>query len=171
MFIGRFVLTQILFERGAFTPEDTLATASVLGWYLPGILPNLLGILAVRAHVVERNLGIIFWLGVVSVLCNAALNAVLMGPMGLEGLALSTTLNMLVVPALYLLALKPYVRPDVRGWLAVGGVSVLGIATAAVVEVAFGAPDHILDPVLWGAAVVCFSLLGAGWRLTTRPAA
>lgn len=169
MFIGRLVLTQVLFERGAFTPEDTAVTASVLGWYLPGILPNLLGILAVRAHVVERNLPIIFWLGVVSVLCNAALNAVLMRSMGLEGLALSTTLNMLVVPALYLVALRPYVRPDARGWLLAGTVSALGIATAITVEVVFGAPTHLLDPVLWAAAAVCFSLLGIGWRVTTRP--
>ena len=171
MFIGRLVLTELMFQRGAFTPEDTAATASVLGWYLPGILPNLLGILAVRAHVVEHNLSIIFWLGSVSVLCNAALNVVLMESMGLEGLALSTTLNMLVVPALYLIALKPYVRPDVRGWLAASVLSAMGIGTAVVVEVVFGAPTHLLDPVLWGAAVVCFALLGLGWRVTTRPQA
>lgn len=169
MFIGRFVLTELMFQRGAFTPEDTLATASVLGWYLPGILPNLLGILAVRAHIVERNLTIIFWLGVVSVMCNGVLNALLMTPMGLEGLALSTTLNMLVVPALYLVALKPYVRPDVRGWLLAGGFSAAGVTTAVIVEVVFGAPTELLDPVLWGAAVICFTLLGLGWRVTARP--
>jgi putative peptidoglycan lipid II flippase len=169
MFIGRFVMTELMFQRGAFTPEDTLATASVLGWYLPGILPNLLGILAVRAHVVERNLSIIFRLGMVSVLCNAALNALLMDAMGLAGLALSTTLNMLVVPALYLRALRPYVRPDVHGWLIAGALSALSIATAVIVEVAFGAPTHLLDPVLWGAAVICLSLLGLGWRVTARP--
>ena len=34
MFIGRHVLVSLLYERGAFTAEDTAATAGVLAWYL-----------------------------------------------------------------------------------------------------------------------------------------
>ena len=56
MFIGRQVLVALLFQRGAFTAADATAAASVLAWYLPGVLPTLLGILAVKAHVVDRNL-------------------------------------------------------------------------------------------------------------------
>ena len=55
MFIGRVALIELLYERGAFLAEDTTRTAAVLGWYLPGVLPTLLGILAVRAHVLERR--------------------------------------------------------------------------------------------------------------------
>ena len=170
MFIGRHVLTQLLFERGAFDAADTAATASVLGWYLPGLLPNLLGILAVRAHVVERNLSLIFWLGLVSVLCNAVLDAALLRPMGLEGLALSTTLNMLVVPGLYILTLRQYVVFSARRWLSAAAIAA-GSALVAVGTELLAPPTSLRDPALWVAAVLCVALLGAGWKVTEFPAA
>lgn len=169
MFIGRYVLVGVLYERGAYLAEDTVRTASVLGWYLPGVLPNLLGILAVRAHVVERNLRLVFLLGVVSVVANATFNTLLMGPMGLEGLALATTLNMLLVPGIYLWMLRPSLQPDRRAWLQAGAVALAAVTVAVVVELGPGAPVSLLSPVLWGAALPCFALLGLGWRLTRPP--
>jgi len=171
MFIGRFVLVSLLYERGAFTPDDTLRTASALAWYLPGVLPNLLGILAVRAHVVERNLRLIFVLGMVSVAANGLLNALLMGPMGLDGLALATTLNMLLIPGVYLWMLRDRVAPQPGPWLAALGVAAAAAAVAVGVELGPGPPRSLLDPVLWIAAVACFGLLGLAWRVTRPPAA
>lgn len=171
MFIGRFVLVGLLYERGAFTPDDTLRTASALAWYLPGVLPNLLGILAVRAHVVERNLRLVFGLGVVSVLANALFNSLLMGPMGLDGLALATSLNMLLIPGIYLWALRDALQLDLRRWAAALAVAVACVGVAAGVELGPGAPVSLLDPVLWGAALACFSLLALAARVTRPPAA
>ena len=163
MFIGRTVLVSLLFERGAFSADNTVATASVLAWYLPGVLPGLLGILAVRAHVVEGNLRLVFGLGVVSITANALFNALLMGPMGLEGLALATTLNMLLVPGIYLWKLRPSLMPDRRRWLQALGIAGSAIAVAVFVELGPGAPTELLSPVLWSAAVPCFALLGLAW--------
>lgn len=175
MFIGRHLLVSTLFERGAFTPADTLATASVLAWYLPGVLPNLLGILAVRAHVVERNLRLVLALGVGSLALNTTLNALLIGPLGLQGLALATTLVMVVIPGLYLGLLA-------RGWGSAWGrilpgaglpsVAFVGLsaAVALAVELGPGAPRAWSDPTLWGAAATCLAILGAAWRLTAAVA-
>lgn len=169
MFIGRFVLVSLLYERGAFTPEDTAATAGVLAWYLPGVVPNLLGILAVRAHVVERNLRLVFGLGVASLLANAAFNTILIGPMGLEGLALATTANMLLVPGIYLVFLRRHLSIRAREWAVALGVAAAAAGVALGVELGPGAPTSLLDPVLWGAAVACFVLLGVAWRVTRPP--
>lgn len=169
MFIGRYVLIGILFERGAFTAADTARTAAVLGYYLPGILPNLLGILAVRAHIVERNLTLIFWLGVTSMTLNAVLNALLIGPMGLDGLALATTLNMLVIPGAYILALRPAVRFDGKGWLRAGLLAAAAVGVAVFVELVPGPPRSLLDGTLWLAAVACFAILGAAATLNRPP--
>ena len=171
MFIGRTVLVSLLYEGGAFTPADTAATASALAWYLPGVLPNLLGILAVRAHVVERNLRLVFVLGLVSVLSNGAFNVVLMGPMGLDGLALATTLNMLLVPGIYLWCLRDRLELDPRKWLSALGIGVASAGVAVGVEVGAGAPTTLTDPVLWCAAALCFGLLGLAWRVTAPPRA
>ncbi len=164
MYIGRFILVKLMFERGAFGPEDTATTAGVLGWFIPGILPNLLGILAVRAHVVERNLRLVFGLGLVSVLLNTVGDATLVGPWGIEGLALATTLNNLVVPAIYVLALRPAWRG--RAWLGPIAVAVGSVALAALVELRFSAPATLLDPVLWCSALACFALLALGVATT-----
>lgn len=169
MFIGRHALVALLYERGAFTAADTVHTAAVLGWYLPGVLPTLLGILAVRAHVLERNLRLVFVLGAVSVVGNVALNLVWMGPLGLEGLALATTLNMTIVPGLYLWRLRTAVPMHGRLWLrpvVLAGAAV-GVAVAA--ELTTGPPPTVLDLRLWGWAVPCVVLLGLGTRATQAP--
>ena len=168
LFIGRYVLVGLLYEHGEFSAADTQRVGSVLGFYLPGVLPELLGILAVKAHIIERNLRLVFVLGAVSMTVNALLNTALIGPLGLEGLALATTLNMLVIPGLYIALLRDRV-PFQRGpWLLAGGLVGLAALVAVVVELGPGAPRSILDPVLWLAAVPCFALLGAGARLS-RP--
>ncbi|RME27450.1 MAG: hypothetical protein D6798_04510 [Deltaproteobacteria bacterium] len=176
MFIGRQALVALLFQRGAFQAADTLATARVLGWYLPGVLPNLVGILAVRAHIVERNLRLVLVLGVVSVVVNLVLDALLLRPFGLAGLALSTTLNMTLVPGLYLWALRrtwagPVEAGARRAWGRTGALLAASVAVAAAVELTVGPPASIASPALWIAALPCLLLLALGWQLSrTAPA-
>jgi putative peptidoglycan lipid II flippase len=169
MFIGRHVLVGLLYERGAFTAADSVATASVLAWYLPGVVPNLLGILAVRAHVVERNLRIVLILGLASMGANATFNALLVGPMGLDGLALATTINMALIPALYLWFLRDKLQIKLGQWGVALAVAGAAVAVALIVELGPGAPRTLADPVLWMAAAACFALLALAWRVTRPP--
>lgn len=169
MFIGREALIRMLYERGAFTVDDTLRTASALGWYLPGVLPTLLGILAIRAHVVERNLKLVFVLGVASVFGNLLFNGLLLRPMGLDGLALATTLNSTLIPAIYLWALRSRLELARGPWLSALSIVIASVLVAVVVELGPGPPPTVLSPTLWIAAVPCVLLLGAGWWLTRVP--
>ena len=169
MFIGRHALIALLYERGAFLPDDTLRTATALGWYLPGVLPTLLGILAVRAHVLERNLRLVFALGAGSVVGNALLNALWMGPLGLNGLALSTTLNMTLIPGLYLWTLRRVVPMTVHRWTGPLVLLALSTATAAVAEHTTGPPASVFDLHLWAWALPCVALLVVGARVTRPP--
>lgn len=168
MFIGATVLVRLLFERGAFQAQDTEAVAEVLRWFVPGLLPNLLGILAARVHVVERNLRIIFATGLISVSVNAIGNALLMGPMGLPGLALATTATSFLVPAVLLSALRGALPYRARAWRAPLGVALGSVGLAAGVALGPGLPTRWTDPWLWGAAAASLALLGLGWRAVGR---
>ncbi len=162
LFIGRVALVRLLYERGAFLAADTEATARVLAGYAPGILPGLLGTLAVRAHVVERRLRPVVVLGVVSVLLNAGLDALLLRPMGTAGLALSTSLVTGAVAGAWLVLTLPRLP---RGpWGAPLAVLAGSVGVAALVELLGGPPERVTDPRLWLAALPCFALLGLGWR-------
>jgi putative peptidoglycan lipid II flippase len=171
MFIGRIALVRLLYERGAFTPEDTLATAEALAFYLPGVVPNLLGILALRAHIVERNLHLVLRLGLLSVIANCVLNALLVGPLGLPGLALATTIVMVLIPGLYLRLLWKTLPRDPGRWRPVWGLLAATLVVVALAE-QLGPPEDIGDLRLWAWSLPCLLLLGLGWRLTQgRPAA
>jgi putative peptidoglycan lipid II flippase len=167
MYIGRNVLVALIYERGAFDQASVIATASVLGWYIPGILPNLLGILAVRAHVVERNLRLVLTLGAVSLCVNGALNLLLIGPMGLSGLALATTINMIIVPGIYLSQLRSSLV--LASWRPAAGLLAIALALAIAVELGPGAPVGLSDPILWVSAVLCLLLLATGMRWVAPP--
>jgi putative peptidoglycan lipid II flippase len=171
MFIGRIALVRLLYERGAFTPEDTLATAEALAFYLPGVVPNLLGILALRAHIVERNLHLVLRLGLLSVIANCVLNALLVGPLGLPGLALATTIVMVLIPGLYLRLLWKTLPREPGRWRPVWGLLAATLVVVALAE-QLGPPEDIGDLRLWAWSLPCLLLLGLGWRLTQgRPAA
>jgi putative peptidoglycan lipid II flippase len=166
MFIGREVLIGLMFERGAFGAEDTINTASVLGWYIPGILPTLLGILAVRAHVVERNLALILGVGIASVAMNFSMNHMLVGPMGLQGLALSTTINLSLMSFVYVICLIPVLpKKLIKRWTPNIVIVLISIMIAGAWEIVMGTPNSVQDPSLWGAAAACCGLLAVSGRL------
>lgn len=173
MFIARVPLVHWMFERGAFTPQDSWETAQVLRWYLPGVWPALLGLMALRAHVIARRVWLLAGLALLSTVDNALLNLVLIPPLGLEGIALATTLNLTLVPALFLWAL----RPDLAGasslgrWLPVIGIALGSAATAAALEVLAGPAEHLFAPQLWLGGITCLGLLGLAFRVTRPPSA
>ena len=168
MFVGRELLIALLFERGAFDADLTPDVARLLAWYLPGIWPNLLGILLMRAHVIEGRLRLVMGFGILSAASNILLNVVLIRSFGLEGVALATTLNMFFIPGLFGLAYWSSWRTVFRwrAWISVFGLVAASVLVAWAVEVSGGPPTRWLDPRLWGAALACFSVLGAGFYFT-----
>jgi len=168
MFIARVLLVRWLFERGEFTAADTWLSAEILRWYLPGVWPLLLGTMAIRAHVIRGRLWLVFWLGVGSAVHNAGWNLALMGPMGLEGIALATTVNMFVIQGLLLWLLRTDLAAEVSAvpWLPVGAIAGLSVLVAAAVEWQVGPPLSVTAPALWLAGVACTALLVLAFRVT-----
>ena len=143
----------------------------MFGWYIPGLWAMMLGILAVRAHIVESRLFIVYWLGLTSMILNALLNYLLIGPFGLKGLAMASSLVWWIVPMAYLLALWPTVRGHIQwvAWCRVVLIVTLSGTTASVIEYTGNTPTSIGDPALWGAALLCFALLGLASLWAGKP--
>ncbi len=92
---GLFVLAQpiiqVLFEHGNFTHEDTLVTAYALTNYLPGLIGYGLAYLLTRAFYALQETRTPLVVGAITVALNVILDYALVGPMGVGGLALATS--------------------------------------------------------------------------------
>ncbi len=134
---GLFLLSpeiiRLLFERGRFTPADTIATAGALRLYAIGLL----GYSTVRiASPVFYALGrsrVPVLLSAVSVLVNLTLSLVLVGPFGFEGLATATSIAALTNATLCLVMLR--IQLDGIG----GGHLALAFAKIALASIAMSA--------------------------------
>ena len=89
--LAPFVVS-LLFERGAFTAEDTARVAGVLRVAVFQVPFYILGTLCSRVVVSLQATRFILVMSGVSMLLNAGLNYLLMRPLGAPGIALSTVL-------------------------------------------------------------------------------
>jgi putative peptidoglycan lipid II flippase len=89
-------VTRLMFERGAFTPETTVAVAAVQTLYLIHLPFYMMGILLVRLISSLQANHLLMWGSGMNLLVNVGLNYVLMQWIGIRGIALSTTLVYIV---------------------------------------------------------------------------
>lgn len=85
-------IISILFERGAFTADNTVQVAAVQRLYILQLPVYLAGLLFVRLLSALKANQILMWGTVISFALNIALDYVLMRWLGVAGIALSTTL-------------------------------------------------------------------------------
>jgi putative peptidoglycan lipid II flippase len=147
----RLPVVRVLYEHGRFSPADTQATADALLWFATAILtysaikiyvPTFYAMGDTRVPLLASACGI----GV-----KIAVSALLVGPMGHTGLALSTMLATVVNAAILGIVL----RRRVGGYLDGGGGSVLlrmVLAAAAMGGAVFGIHE-LLDGALGHATV------------------
>jgi putative peptidoglycan lipid II flippase len=85
-------IVAVIFERGAFSPEDTAATAAALQLYAVGLVGySVVRIASPIFYAMGRN-RVPVTVSIVAVLVNATLNVLLVRAMGFRGLALGTSL-------------------------------------------------------------------------------
>jgi len=84
-------LARLLFERGEFGPDSTASVARILACLAPEIV--FMGYFACfwRILFARRRLGFLVTTSLGAMILNAGLNALLMGPLGIAGIALSTS--------------------------------------------------------------------------------
>jgi putative peptidoglycan lipid II flippase len=92
LLLGSTAVVRLLFERGAFTPEDTVLVGRVLGMYAFQIPFYIGGILLMRLLSALGRNEVLLWLSLLNFLNNIALNLLLMRVFQVAGLALSTSL-------------------------------------------------------------------------------
>jgi putative peptidoglycan lipid II flippase len=85
-------IIQLLFEHGNFTREDTIVTMYALINYLPGLLGYGLAYLLTRAFYAQQDTRTPLVVGALTVAINVVLDYALVGPMGVGGLALATSI-------------------------------------------------------------------------------
>ncbi len=105
-------LVSLLFERGAFTPEDTQRVAGVMRWGLLQ-MPFYFGVLVLVQLLASQNrYRIMAAIAVANFLLKAILNQVLAPVMGVNGIMLATSLMYLLSYACYVVvALRPPPAP------------------------------------------------------------
>ena len=108
--IGLMVLAtpivRVIFERGAFTPDATIATAAALRFYAIGLLGySVVRIVSPTFYAIGENRTPVK-VSVATVIVNAALNIALVRVMGFRGLALGTSIAALFNAALLMILLR-----------------------------------------------------------------
>jgi putative peptidoglycan lipid II flippase len=105
-FSGIFValrkpLCALLFLHGAMDAGGVARIASILPWAIAGAAPFGALLVLARAHVALQNSRIMPGMGILNSALNAGFNLVLVGSLGLSGIALSTSLTYVVVALVF----------------------------------------------------------------------
>jgi putative peptidoglycan lipid II flippase len=149
-------IVQLLFQRGAFSAEDTERTATTLIGFVFGLTPMALGFICSRAFIALGKTRVLMWTSAFSLIANAVFDYIFARLWQSEGIALSTsavyfctmfillvvlhrdigTLNLLTPPA-ELLTLLDKIRRPLTGLsarlgkkIALVGISLAVFATA-----------------------------------------
>jgi putative peptidoglycan lipid II flippase len=99
-------IVALVFERGEFTPADTLATAGALQFYAVGLVGYSVVRIVSPAFYALRRSRVPVAASIASVVANVALAIVLVRTMSFAGLALATSLAAIVNAALQLVLLR-----------------------------------------------------------------
>jgi putative peptidoglycan lipid II flippase len=99
LFAGQIV--KLVFERGAFTADDTTLVSHILQCFIIQIPFYIAGILAVRVISAIKENHILLYGNIISVVLNVTLNYIFMRWIGVTGIALSTSI-VYIVSFLYL---------------------------------------------------------------------
>jgi putative peptidoglycan lipid II flippase len=97
----RVPLCTLLFLHGAMDRAGVARIAAIVPWALVGAAPFGALLVLARAHVARQNSRIMPGMGVLNSALNAGFNLLFVGPLGLAGIALSTSMTYLVVAVVF----------------------------------------------------------------------
>jgi putative peptidoglycan lipid II flippase len=170
-------IIRVLFERGAFTPEATRATASALQAMAIGLPPAIASRVLAPAFFARENTSTPVAMAAVSLAANLGLIMLLMAPMAEAGIALAGSLAAWLHAGLLAVGLAR------RGQLVIGGTLVRDLGRALAASTIMAALLLMAGPLLAGlpealglaclvaggglAFLLAAALLGAfrGWRV------
>jgi putative peptidoglycan lipid II flippase len=101
LFAVRLPLLRLIFLHGQMDEAGVVRMANILPYHLVGLAPFGALLVLARAHVAIKNASIMVPMGIVNALTNTAGNLLFMRWLGLEGLALATSLVHVVIAILF----------------------------------------------------------------------
>jgi putative peptidoglycan lipid II flippase len=110
LIVFRGPLLRLAFLRGAMDAAGVERMAQVFPYHVLGLAPFGALLILARAHVALKNSRIMVSMGALNAALNALFNLVLVRFMGLEGIALSTSLVQLTVAAVFFFRLQTGVQ-------------------------------------------------------------
>lgn len=126
-------------SHGALTHADIQSIAIIWFWYSIGLLPMAWGIFLARYFQATGNVGFITRLATISAFANIAFNILLIGPLGLAGLAISTSLVYILTGVLYH---RRFVR-ETNFEFGAGAAKAAGILAVTALFLAWAFPNAI----------------------------
>jgi putative peptidoglycan lipid II flippase len=155
-------VVQVLFQRDAFSATDSARTAGALYMYMLGLPAYLINLVVASVYHAMKQLGDKVWLAVQHLVTCVIGNLLLVGPLGVTGLAISSTLAINIH-----LALSAYFLSRSKVGLAVGPISrgVLvhyGLGAAAWTVYQISGARNMLDSVHTDHNRGITALVGAG---------
>jgi len=89
-------IVRVLFQRGAFSPEDTRLVGRIQAFLLLDLPVKFAGLLFIRFIMAVKANVVLMWTSILNAFVNVAANYVLSRYLGVAGIALSTTVVMVV---------------------------------------------------------------------------
>lgn len=90
-------LVGLVYGHGEFDAQHLSTVQGVWSFYLLGVGPTIFGWMFARAHLVLKNTKLLMLTGIANSFLNIALNLAFIGPLGLYGIALSTSVTHSIV--------------------------------------------------------------------------
>lgn len=112
----RAPLVSLIYGHGQFPRGQLGAVHAVWALYLVGLGPTLFGRVFARGHLVLKNTRLLMVMGITNLLVKIGLNLLLVGPLGLPGLALSTSLTYSALAVIFMIRfMKAGIEVDEAG--------------------------------------------------------
>jgi putative peptidoglycan lipid II flippase len=164
LIVLRLPIIHVLFERGRFGPEETALTASALACYAAGLLPYAAVSVLATAFYAHRDTRTPVIVGAWTFFIHLGLNFVLRGPLGHDGIALSTAITAFFDALLlaWLLDRRLGVRPDGGVGAAAARALAAASAMALLLAAALGRFDPLALPGIGAKALVLAGLIAGG---------
>lgn len=165
--VGLMILAEpivaLLYQRGAFTPADTSATAAALLFYAPGLLGYSIVKIASPTFYSLRDSRTPVIISVASVAVNLVLNLALVRVLGFRGLALGTAIAALFNAVVLLWLLRRRIQ-GLGGSRLFGSLAKIAIASAAMAVAARATSGWLLQ--VWPGDSEMLKTLRVGLAIT-----
>jgi putative peptidoglycan lipid II flippase len=138
-------LTRLMYERGQFRPQDSIATAGALSLYCIGILPNAIAVILLRCFYAVQDTVTPLLAEAVDLVFYAIVATLLARHFGVRGLALTRGLSFSVVTTVLVVVLSKNWKLLTINRELVSFVLKTGLASG-VMAIASGAAFHLLQP-------------------------